>query len=479
MTLPRLLTHELNPTPPALSTTDGQLRVTNKSSLLSLIAAPHELNELPTPTTNDKICVILDGMALVQAIGKPCKARNFGDLADIFSLVVTNNFKDNNCNRIDVDFDRYDSKSVKSATRSKRNNKANKIRRLVDRRELTLPTSWPNCISMEENKQNLIQFLTSEVLKKTRGLTGNKEVIIAGGYDDPKEVISSIGNSSIPPSLFSSYDEADTRMILHVLNANASGYKNIVVQSGDTDVLVLLVHHQHRCSANVWMSSGTSKKHTFIPIHNLIQSLSPAVIAALLAYRALTGCDTTSQFSGFEKKTTWKTFIAHPNLLLPTSETGRFKLLEAEQFVIKLYSPSSAAVNVNALRAEMFHKVTDLEKLPPTKDALAQHLLRSQYQSMVWCCAHIALPDIPSLEGYGWKYEKYRMQPILMTCEPMPTSCPELSTCKCISSKCSSSRCSCVKSMIGCSLGCQCTMTCLNPNNFTIAVNDDSDVESD
>ena len=73
VTLPRLLTHELNPTPPALSTTDGQLRVTNKSSLLSLIAAPHELNELPTPTTNDKICVILHGMALVQAIGKPCK----------------------------------------------------------------------------------------------------------------------------------------------------------------------------------------------------------------------------------------------------------------------------------------------------------------------------------------------------------------------------------------------------------------------
>ena len=38
-------------------------------------------------------------------------------------------------------------------------------------------------------------------------------------------------------------EEADGRIIFHAITAAYSGAKTITVQSGDTDVAVLLIHH--------------------------------------------------------------------------------------------------------------------------------------------------------------------------------------------------------------------------------------------
>jgi len=52
-------------------------------------------------------------------------------------------------------------------------------------------------------------------------------------------------------------EEADTRLILHALEAVKSGYKRIVVKCRDTDVLLMLVHFLG-ARAEVWMLSETS-----------------------------------------------------------------------------------------------------------------------------------------------------------------------------------------------------------------------------
>ncbi len=66
---------------------------------------------------------------------------------------------------------------------------------------------------MEANKVNLIHFLTNELLLKAENLPGHIGVIVVRGGGDPTKVTSSKGRDV--QHLFSSQEEADTRMILH------------------------------------------------------------------------------------------------------------------------------------------------------------------------------------------------------------------------------------------------------------------------
>ena len=129
-----------------------------------------------------------------------------------------------------------------------------------------------------------------------------------------------------------------------------------------------------------------------------------------------------------------------PSLLKHLDAMGKFELGQVEKFVMKLYNLSTRSTDVNSLQVEMFHRVGDLEKLPPTQDALIQHLLRCEDQWLIWCSPHIVVLNQPPAEGYGWKFHQQQMTPVLMTQDPMPTSCRELFTCKCTTSKYSSSR---------------------------------------
>ena len=61
--------HQLTTVPISLVSSDVKLRATDKAPLSHKLAGAHEVKELP-PTAN-KTCVIIDAMALVQAIGKP------------------------------------------------------------------------------------------------------------------------------------------------------------------------------------------------------------------------------------------------------------------------------------------------------------------------------------------------------------------------------------------------------------------------
>ena len=109
-----ILRHELMPVPLALAETNHSLRKGDKSILIDVltgIVCPAEI------TIVGNSCLVIDGQALVVALGKPHEALTFGDLADIFVksiLQSSAHFK-----RVDVTFDRYDSTSIKDQTRQK------------------------------------------------------------------------------------------------------------------------------------------------------------------------------------------------------------------------------------------------------------------------------------------------------------------------------------------------------------------------
>jgi len=75
---------------------------------------------------------------------------------------------------------------------------------------------------------------------------------------------------------------------------------------------------------------------------------------------------------------------------------------ELDKFACKIYAPNTKLCTTTELRWWMFHKRNCIaEKLPPTKDALRQAILRAQHQSKIWTNAVIANPEDMHPADYG------------------------------------------------------------------------------
>ena len=80
--------------------------------------------------------------------------------------------------------------------------------------------------------------------------------------------------------LESDHEEADTRMLLHSAHTGTT----IVIQSPDTDVLVLSVtHFASIASKELWFRTGVKDRLRFVPVHDIVQKLDSSVVQALPA----------------------------------------------------------------------------------------------------------------------------------------------------------------------------------------------------
>ena len=83
--------------------------------------------------------LIIDGQALVVAIGKPAALITFGDLVNTFVQAVLN--AGAFFNRIDVVFDRYYKVSIKSATRTRCSQGTRPIKRVIENVNVPMPSN--------------------------------------------------------------------------------------------------------------------------------------------------------------------------------------------------------------------------------------------------------------------------------------------------------------------------------------------------
>ena len=131
----------------------------------------------------------------------------------------------------------------------------------------------------------------------------DKEIAVAGGFRDELEVKSLTSATDLGP-LKSTHEEDDTRLALHAVH---SKFRTVVVSSRDTDVLLLLVSHFQRMQCqHLWMKSGTSKKRQYIPIDAVFNKLPSGSASSLLAFHALTGCNTISYIASHTKRSSCK-----------------------------------------------------------------------------------------------------------------------------------------------------------------------------
>lgn len=130
--------------------------------------------------------------------------------------------------RVDLVWDIYLPNSLKESTREKR---GKGVRRKVSD-QAKFPGNWVDFLRDPSNKTELFSFLTSKVAKSN--FPPNKAVYVTSG-----ESVISVGQiSSVMTDC--NHEEADTRVVVHILHALEHGIKTIVVRTVDTDVIVIL-----------------------------------------------------------------------------------------------------------------------------------------------------------------------------------------------------------------------------------------------
>ena len=296
-----ILQHELSNVPLSLAKMNGVLNTTTKSDLINILIGDDTiLHTLPAPTLQQTTCVLIDGHALIQTLGKPHNCRTFEEYARAFFRSVTVNI-DENVKRVDVVFDTYIKHSIKSATRTKRSTKKRPVRRIIDRGDLPLPQVWANFISLSDNKADLARFLSENLICHGREFFNQYELVTSGGYRDSTKACSTRRGNVL--NLSCNHEEADTRLILHAQEAVSNNYNRLLVLCRDTDVFLLLIHFLGpNQEVESWMLGGTARQRQCYPVHTIANKLFQEIIQNILGFHALTGCDTTSSFTGFGKK---------------------------------------------------------------------------------------------------------------------------------------------------------------------------------
>ncbi|KAK3698753.1 hypothetical protein QZH41_004049 [Actinostola sp. cb2023] len=304
--LREVLSFELSTIPYSLAHHDGTLRKTTKSVLLQIlekdVTVEPRLSSLPAMST----VYIIDGMALIQML-KFAGASTFGEMAGKYYEVVTGYHQQENCHRVDVVFDQYWHLSIKAGERKKRG-ETSALEVKIHGSSTPVPKQWPKYISNVNNKVSLCAFLTESWCEMgKRLLQSNKKLVIGGGMRDGVLALSIKNDRCVTvEELNADHEEADTRMLLHAEHASQDGQR-IVIQSPDTDVLLLCISHYDDIGCEeLWFRTGVKDRLRYIPAHKISLLLGPRMCKVLPAFHAVTGCDSTSALSGIGKKKAWK-----------------------------------------------------------------------------------------------------------------------------------------------------------------------------
>ena len=94
--------------------------------------------------------------------------------------------------------------------------------------------------------------------------------------------------------LSSDQEEADTKLILHALDATNAGATNLQIHSPDTDVLVRALRRYPQLCENTVFVTGAAQRRRMIPLKLIYDALGEERAAALPGFYAMSGADNSS-----------------------------------------------------------------------------------------------------------------------------------------------------------------------------------------
>ncbi len=371
--------------------------------------------------------------------------------------------------RIDLVFDRYFEESFKEGTRNARGTGSMFV---FEGDDTPVPNNMAQTFMKESNNKNTLnEYLAKKLIEIHKGpqllVTTLKDNVLCSFDAEPLE------QSDVSITKCQS-EEADQRIIRHVLHIidNYDEFKRVVVNTIDTDVLVLLISYVGRMEnidpgIEIYAYLTAGKK--YYNIAEISKRLGKEVCLALPFFYCLTGCDTVSSLTGKGKCKAWDAWFNSRNKDEFTSvftelgnqpkEVTEVQMEKIEEFICLLYGASENSLGAH--RLSKFQKSTDddLRKLPPSREALLQHVKRSCYQAgYLWqeCQSDLQLPE-PNEWGWGFDVKQGFIPCWLSVLSSVDLE-KFITTCSCKTGKCE--RCKCATADMACIRMCGCNRKC-------------------
>ena len=333
--------------PPALSDY-GNLHSTSKSELLKELE--NKVSESPADNFES---AVIDGGTLIHHLSPGCTKTLADYCVNVFSLTRVTEISENGCCVGHISRRKY---SIMNCTREKR---GVGIRLKVSAQAMT-PAKKNDFLWDSNNKDELFDFLSTEVDKAE--WPPNKMICITkGSYVILK------GSSC---QMECTQVEADRRVVVHVQHSLECGYRKIVVQTVDTDVVVILISHFFDLKfqypqLDLWVAFGTGKYFRYKRVNSICLSLGKSETEAMPAFHAYSGCDTTSSFPRWGKKSTlvaWKSYSATQAFLhmrnnpFSTIDSSLAHVKTLERLTLIMYDKASQLQSAKEAWRELFSK---------------------------------------------------------------------------------------------------------------------------
>ena len=397
-----------------------------------------------------KTTYVVDAMGQTRRV-PTVQYKTFGHymtayLNSIYKLCV-------NANTIHLVFDSYIDGSVKDSERLRRSTKQAVEISTIENETLfpiDLDSFWPS----STNKEKLQLYIRNTILSDSQQFRQG-QIVLSGVRTKDQQIPCMTGDAIEIDELNSDLEEADLRLILHILYAVKQGSKRIVVLSNDTDVLVLLLHFMEKFRKKgvqeIWQRAGTGNTIRYIPIHGISDIIGKKMCKVLPAAHILTGCDSTSKVgtkASCLKADPTKFLSRFGKQAMPSDDV----LDSAEAYLVQVLQVGSPFNRMDQLRYyKYFHSKNIIyAELPPSTYSLRAHLLRCWYNCHVQlqCLGSSILDPLQ----YGYVDEDGIVSPLKrLRLVPLDLVLP--CTCK----KCATQRCACRKNCVSCCmyLGCR------------------------
>ena len=179
--------------------------------------------------------------------------------------------------------------SLKTATRVSRQGGQTPIYyKITDSTHIT-KTPMKRLLAHVKTKAELTQYLATKILERGRQI--GKQVVVAWGCQCQ-------ATHRDVAHLESNHEEADTKLLLHAVDATTSGATSIRIISPDTDVFVLALRRFPEMCENTSFVTGKGQRHRKIELGPIVSALGAARTAALPGFHAWSGADITGSFVG-------------------------------------------------------------------------------------------------------------------------------------------------------------------------------------
>jgi hypothetical protein len=115
------------------------------------------------------------------------------------------------------------------------------------------------------------------------------------------------------------HEEADSRMLVHLLHALEHGANIIQIRTVDSDVIVILIGQFHDLVVHyplmkLWVAFNSGKDFCFYHINSICDNLRKEKSQALPEFHAFTGSDTTSAFKNNGKVSAWNAWKSYSDV---------------------------------------------------------------------------------------------------------------------------------------------------------------------